>query len=377
MSDQPDRPDSSAASSAEALAAAIAPHRERIDAIDAQLLDLLSQRAAEARAIGTLKGTAAVYRPEREAQVLARIAALNAGPLHGNAVRRIFREIMSECLALERPLTVAYLGPQGTFTEQAAQRHFGGAAQLAPCATIDAALREVEARQADYAVVPVENSSEGAVNRTLDLLPATPLRACGEVTLRIHHCLMSPGEDSAALTHIYAHPQALAQCQDYLTRHLPAAERLPVSSNAEAARLAAESGQATVAALGPSAAASVYGLNVLEQNIEDDPSNTTRFLVLGHASPGPSGQDRTTLVVAAPQAEHAGAMHRLLEPFSRLGISMTKLESRPVRGGLWQYVFFIDIEGHAQDSSVAQALAEMQERATFLKVVGSYPRALS
>ncbi|MCY1701646.1 prephenate dehydratase [Deinococcus sp. SL84] len=373
MSDQPGRPDPTS----ESLAAALAPHRERIDAIDAQLLDLLSQRAAEARAIGTLKGTAAVYRPEREAQVLARIAALNAGPLHENAVRRIFREIMSECLALERPLTVTYLGPQGTFTEQAARRHFGGAAQLASCATIDEALREVEARQADYAVVPVENSSEGAVNRTLDLLPATPLRACGEVTLRIHHCLMSPGEDAAAVARIYAHPQALAQCHEYLTRHLPAAERLPVSSNAEAARLAAQSGQAHVAALGPGAAAGLYGLNVLEQNIEDDPSNTTRFLVLGHASPGPSGQDRTTLVVAAPQAEHAGAMHRLLEPFSRLGISMTRLESRPVRGGLWQYVFFIDIEGHAQDSDVAQALAEMRERATFLKVVGSFPRAVS
>lgn len=374
MSDPSDH-DPSAASSAEALAAAIAPHRERIDALDAQVLELLNQRAAEARAIGDLKGTAAVYRPEREAQVLARIAALNAGPLHDNAVRRIFREIMSECLALERPLTVTYLGPQGTFTEQAARRHFGGAAQLEPCATIDETLREVEARQADYAVVPVENSSEGAVNRTLDLLPATPLRACGEVTLRVHHCLMSCGEDSAALTRIYAHPQALAQCQEYLTRHLPAAERLPVSSNAEAARLAAQSGP-DVAALGPGAAASLYGLNVLEQNIEDDPSNTTRFLVLGHASPGPSGQDRTTLVVAAPQAEHAGAMHRLLEPFSRLGISMTKLESRPVRGGLWQYVFFIDIEGHVQDSDVAQALADMRERSTFLKVVGSYPRAL-
>ncbi|WP_261663257.1 prephenate dehydratase [Deinococcus sp. Marseille-Q6407] len=360
-----------------ALAAAIAPHRERIDAVDVQLLELLNQRAAEARAIGTLKGTAAVYRPEREAQVLARIAALNSGPLHGNAVQRIFREIMSECLALERPLTVTYLGPPGTFTEQAARRHFGGAAQLASCATIDAVLREVEARQADYAVVPVENSSEGAVNRTLDLLPATPLRACGEVTLRIHHCLMSPGRSAAQVTRVYAHPQALAQCQDFLTRHLPTAERLPVSSNAEAARLAAQSGEENVAALGPGAAAGLYGLNMRAQNVEDDPSNTTRFLVLGHVSPGPSGQDRTTLVVAAPQSEHAGAMHRLLEPFSRLGVSMTKLESRPVRGGLWQYVFFIDIEGHEQDESVAQALREMRERATFLKVVGSYPRALA
>ncbi len=357
------------------LAAAIAPHRERIDAIDAQILALLNRRAEEARAIGNLKGTAAVYRPEREAQVLGRIAALNPGPLHEGAVRRIFREVMSECLALERPLTVSYLGPQGTFTEAAARQHFGGAARLLPCPSIDAALREVEAGQADYAVVPIENSSEGAVSRALDLLPSTPLRACGEATLRIHHYLMSPGERLRDITQVYAHPQALAQCQDYLGRHLPAAERLAVSSNAEAARLASASGRSSAAALGPGAAASLYGLNVLAQHVEDDPSNTTRFLVLGRQRPGPSGQDRTTLVVAAPQAEQAGAMHRLLEPFSRLGISMTKLESRPIRGGLWQYMFFIDIEGHEDDPPVQAALTEMRAHSTFLKVVGSYPRA--
>lgn len=371
MSDQPDRPPLTP----EALAQAIAPHRERIDQIDAQLLELLNQRANQARAIGTLKGEAAVYRPEREAQVLARIAALNAGPLHGNAVQRIFREVMSECLALERPLTVTYLGPRGTFTEQAAARHFGSAALLQPCATIDETLREVEARQADYAVVPIENSSEGAVNRTLDLLTSTELRACGEATLRIHHQLMSQAQDLPEVTQVYAHPQALAQCRDFLSRCLPQAEQVAVSSNAEAARLAAQPQQTHTAAIGPGQAAALYGLNVLDQNVEDDPNNTTRFLVLGHQAAGPSGADRTTLIVAAPQADHAGAMHRLLEPFSRLGISMTKLESRPVRGGLWQYVFFIDIEGHADDPSVAQALLEMRQRANFLKVVGSYPRA--
>ncbi|QEY25638.1 prephenate dehydratase [Neisseria zalophi] len=351
------------------------PHRNAIDEIDATILSLLNKRAGHARAIGELKGTGTVYRPEREAAVLRRIQDLNPGPLPNEAVARLFREIMSECLAVERPLTISYLGPEGTFTQQAAIKHFGHAATTQACATIDEGFRLVEARQADYVVTPVENSTEGSVGRTLDLLSVTPLYACGEVVLRIHHHLLSKNHtDTRNITKVYAHAQALAQCHEWLNRNLPGAMRISVSSNAEAARLAAESDDSTVAAIAGQIAAEIYQLAKIADSIEDEPNNTTRFLVLGHQATTPTDHDKTSLVVSTPNK--AGAVSMLLKPFTEKGISMTKFESRPSRSGLWDYLFFIDIEGHKDEPRIQEALAELAERASFVKVIGSYPTAV-
>lgn len=350
-------------------------HRDAIDTIDAQVLRLLNERAQHARAIGTLKGTGAVYRPEREAQVLQRIRALNTGPLSDESAARLMREVMSECLSLERPLTVCYLGPEGTFTQQAAVKHFGHAAHTRACASIDEAFRNVEAHQADYVVAPVENSTEGAVGRSLDLLVSTPLSACGEVILRIHHNLLAkPAENgSRNIQKIYAHAQALAQCHEWLNKNIaPEIKRLPVFSNAEAARMAAQDSEA--AAIAGVSAAEKYGLEKIAVNIEDEPNNTTRFLILGRENPAASGRDKTSLVVSVPNK--AGAIHDLLQPFADYKVSMTKLESRPSRGGLWEYVFFIDIEGHRSEENIQAALNALHERAAFMKIVGSYPLAV-
>ena len=351
------------------------PHRQAIDEIDATILQLLNQRADHARTIGELKGTGTVYRPEREAEVLRRIKALNPGPLPGEAVARLFREIMSECLAVERPLTIAYLGPAGTFTQQAAIKHFGHAAHTQACTTVDEGFRLVEARQADYVVAPVENSTEGSVGRTLDLLSTSPLKACGEVVLRIHHHLLRKSQtDLAGISKVYAHAQALAQCNEWLNRHMSEDVRISVSSNAEAARMAAESDDTSVAAIAGQTAAEIYRLTKVADNIEDEPNNTTRFLVLGHQATTPTGRDKTSLVVSTPNK--AGAVNSLLKPFTELGISMTKFESRPSRSGLWDYLFFIDIEGHEEEAKVQTALAELNERASFVKIIGAYPQAV-
>ena len=349
------------------------PHRNAIDAIDQQILGLLNERAIHARAIGELKGTGAVYRPEREAQVLRRIKDLNEGPLPDEGVARLFREVMSECLAVERPLTIAYLGPMGTFTQMAAIKHFGHAAVTIPCTTVDDSVRMVEAWQADYVVAPVENSTEGSVGRTLDLLVNTPLRACGEVVLRIHHHLLSVSGSLKKVKKVYAHAQALAQCQYWLNTHLGSdVQRVAVSSNGEAARLAQL--DENVAAIASQTAAEIYGLTKIAENIEDEPNNTTRFLVLGHQDTTASGKDKTTLIVSAPN--QVGMLHRVIEPLTRAGISLTKFESRPSRTGLWEYLFFIDIEGHELDERVQAALANLRETAAFMKVVGSYPMAV-
>lgn len=346
------------------------PLRERIDALDAKLLELLSERASIAKEIGELKD-GEVYRPEREAQVLRRLRQMNPGPLAAQAVERLFVEIISECRALERPLAVAYLGPRGTFSEEALVKRFGGAAERQPCATIDDVFRSVESRQAHYGVVPVENSTEGAVGRTLDLLLATPLKACGEVMLPVHQCLLYNGDDLRAVRRVYSHPQSFGQSQRWLAANLPAAERVSASSNGEAARLAAADDGA--AAVGPQRAGEAYGLRVAAANIEDDPRNTTRFLVIGPQDAGPSGRDKTSLVMSAQN--RPGAVYELLDPLARHGVSMTRLESRPSRTGLWEYVFYVDIEGHREDAGVAAALGELGERAAFLKILGSYPAA--
>ena len=348
-------------------------HRDGIDAIDAQILDLLNQRALHARAIGEIKGSGVVYRPEREAQVLRRIKTLNQGPLSGESVARLFREVMSECLALERPLSIAYLGPEGTFTQLAAIKHFGHAARTVACSSVDEAFRLVESRTLDYLVAPVENSTEGAVGRTLDLMISSPLKICGEVVLRIHHHLLRRASDTQPVRRVYAHAQALAQCHEWLNKNLPAnVERVSVASNAEAARLASQ--EDGTAALAGQAAAERYQLDKIAENIEDEPNNTTRFLVLGQQGVVATGHDKTSLVVAAPN--RAGALYTMLAPIAEHGVSMTKLESRPARTGLWEYVYFIDMEGHQSDTAVVTALQALENRAAFIKVLGSYPLAV-
>jgi chorismate mutase/prephenate dehydratase len=345
--------------------------RDRIDELDDQVLKLVSERARCAQEIGRLKnGT--VYRPEREAQVLRRIMENNPGPLSDETAARLFREIMSACLSLEKPLTIAYLGPEGTFSQSAAIKHFGHAAKTGSCVSIDEVFREVEAGAVDYGVVPVENSTEGAVGRTLDLMLHTPLKICGEVELRVHQHLLRKVAGTDGIKRVYSHAQSLGQCHEWLNRNLGGVERISVSSNSEAARLAAEDDE--FAAIAGEAAAEIYGLEMLAGNIEDDPNNTTRFWVIGKHDAPPSGQDKTSLVMAA--TNRPGAMHDLLTPFAKHQVSMTKLESRPSRTGMWEYVFYVDIEGHQNDQKVAVALAELKNQTSFMKVLGSYPVAV-
>lgn len=345
--------------------------RAEIDRLDEEVLARLSRRAEIAHEIGRLKQGAVIYRPEREAQVLRRITGLNKGPLDDGTVWRIFREIMSACLALEQPLRIAYFGPEGTFTESAAKKHFGSAPVFNALPTIDEVFRAVESGNADYGVVPVENSTEGAVGRTLDLLMQMPLKICGEVMLRIHQHLLSKAERLEDVKRLYSHAQSLAQCHEWLNRNLPSLPRVPVASNAEAARLAAEDAESC--AIAGEAAAGRYGLNMLAHDVEDDPNNTTRFLVIGMHDAGPSGRDKTSIVCSSQNK--AGAVYALLEPLARHGVSMTKFESRPSRTGLWEYVFYVDVEGHQGEERVVKAFAELRDRAAFVKVLGSYPSA--
>ncbi len=347
--------------------------RAKIDALDDEILRCLNQRAAVAKEIGSRK-TSHAYRPEREAQVLRRVMQQNPGPLSAETVGFLYREIMSACLALEAKLRVSFLGPSGTFTEAAAAKHFGAAAELVACNPIDEVFRQAEAGATEFAVVPVENSTEGAVGKTLDLMLQTPLSVCGEVMLRVEqHLLAAPAvADLAEVQRIYSHPQSFAQCDRWLKANLPNAQRLPASSNAEAARLAAsEAGAAAVAGEGAQAR---YGLRRLGERIQDDPNNTTRFLVIGKYRTQPSGRDKTSFVMAAKN--RPGAVHELLTPLAEKGVSMTKLESRPSRTANWEYVFFVDIEGHQADPIVREALAAVEERALYFKVFGSYPRAV-
>ncbi len=347
-------------------------YREQIDRIDDELLRLFNQRAKLAQQIGHEKNGSAVLRPEREAQVLQRLAGGNKGPLPGSSVTQLFTEIMSHCRALEAPLRVAYLGPEGTFTEAAALKRFGSAVQGKSCATIDEVFRAVEGEVAHYGVVPVENSTEGAVGRTLDLLMQSHLKICGEVMLPIHQCLLAKECGLTAITAVYSHAQSLGQCQGWLNANLPNATRVTVSSNAEAARMAAVTPNS--AAIGGRQTTKHYAVKVCAENIEDEASNTTRFLVIGNQDVAQSGKDKTSLVMAT--ANRPGAVHDLLTPLAENGVSMTKLESRPARSGLWEYGFFVDIEGHQADDKVAAALAELKKSAAFLKVLGSYPVAI-
>lgn len=345
--------------------------RARIDAIDDSLLKLLSERATIAQEVGRAKRGEKIYRPEREAEIVRRLRQANPGPLSGDSVERLIREVMSACRALEQDLRVSYLGPEGTFSEAAVHKHFGHEVSAQPESDIDACFRAVETGRADFAVVPVENSTEGAVSRTLDLIVGSPLRICGEVMLPIHQNLMGKSASLAAIKRVYGHAQSLAQCHAWLSRHLPQAERISVVSNSDGTQRAAADPEA--AALGSEAAAERYGLAVIEARVEDEASNTTRFLVLANHDAPPSGRDKTSLVMGAHN--QPGAVVRLLQPLADAGISMSKLESRPSRSGNWEYLFFVVCEGHREDPALAATLEEIRRRAAFLKILGSYPAA--
>lgn len=356
--------------------------RQRIDTIDADLHALISERARLAQQVGISKHAAGhtvdFYRPEREAQVLRMARERNQrerGPLRDEEILRLFREIMSACLAQQEPLKVAFLGPEGTFTQQAVYKQFGHSVRALPLTSIEEVFHEVESGTADFGVVPIENSSEGTVNNTLDMFLTSPLGICGEVELRIHHNLMGRMSALGDVQRVCAHPQALAQCRGWLAEYFPNLEKVPVSSNAEGARRARD--EEGTAAIGPMAAAELYGLNVLVPEIEDRADNTTRFLVIGGRHFPPSGQDKTTLLVSGAHTDAPGALFRLLEPIARHGISMTRIESRPSRRRKWDYVFFIDLEGHAASEPLATALGQLKEQASLCRVLGSYPRAIA
>lgn len=356
--------------------------RARIDAVDAQLHRLINERAALARAAGQAKlrddATVEFYRPEREAEVLRMVLARNKatpGALRDEEVLRLFREIMSACLAQEEPLKVGYLGPEGTFTQAAVLKHFGHSVRALPLSSIDEVFHEVESGHADFGVVPIENSTEGTVNNTLDRFLTSPLKICGEVELRIHQFLMGKMAGLEGIKRVCSHPQSLAQCRGWLHEHLHGIEQIPVASNAEAARRARD--EVGTAGIAGDTAAEVYGLNLLAREIEDRPDNTTRFFVIGRKLFAASGDDRTTVLVSAARTDAPGALHRLLQPFAKAGISLTRIESRPSRKRKWDYVFFIDLEGHVDNKPVARALEQLKKNASLCRVLGSYPRAIA
>jgi chorismate mutase / prephenate dehydratase len=371
-------PRTPAVTGAKPLRADLEKVRARIDAVDEAIHGLISERARLAQAVGISKaaGGRAVdfYRPEREAQVLRRARARNSGPLRDTEVLRLFREIMSACLAQQEPLKVAFLGPEGTFSQTAVLNHFGHSVRALPLSSIDEVFHEVEAASADFGVVPIENSTEGTVNHTLDRFLSSPLKICGEVELRIRQHLMGAMGTLGRIVRVCSHPQSLAQCREWLEEHLPGVEQVAVASNAEGARRARD--EKGTAAIAGETAAEVYGLKVLAAEIEDRADNTTRFLVLGRKLFAPSGEDRTTLLVSVLHTDAPGALHRLLEPLARHRVSLTRIESRPSRRRKWDYVFFIDFEGHAEDRRVAAALAALKKRASLFRILGSYPRAV-
>ena len=350
--------------------------REKIDALDLQIMQAISDRARCAQQVAEVKkgqGDDVFYKPEREAQVLRHIMDKNAGPLDNEEMARLFRQIMSACLALEEPVKVAFLGPEGTFTQEAALKHFGDSAVSVPQAAIDEVFREVLAGSCNYGVVPVENSTEGVISHTLDSFMDSSLKICGEVELRIHqHFMTGPNTNKDTITRVYSHAQSLAQCRQWLNSNYPNIERVAVSSNAEAAKRV--QGEWNSAAIAGDMACELYNLEKMWEKIEDRPDNSTRFLIIGREEVPRSGDDRTSVVVSVHNKP--GALHDLLEPFRRHNVDMTRLESRPSRNSKWSYVFFIDLVGHLEDKAVADVLAELSTSVAQIKILGSYPRAV-
>lgn len=356
----------------------LATYRARIDAIDARLGELINERARYAQKVAVAKGRKGgatdYYRPEREAQVLRGVVERNKGPLTDEEMARLFREIMSACLAQEEPLKVGYLGPEGTFSQSAVYKHFGHSVRALPLATIDEVFHEVESGAADFGVVPIENSTGGTVNHTLDMFLTSPLKICGEVELRVRQHLLGNMTALDKVLRVCAHPQSLAQCRAWLKEYLPGVALIEASSNAEGARRARD--EAGTAAIAGDAAAEVYGLDKLVGDIEDRPDNTTRFLVIGRKLFPSSGDDKTTLLISTGKSEGAGALHELLAPMAQQRVNMTRIESRPSRQRKWHYVFFLDLDGHAEDPPVKKALAGLQRKADLFRVLGSYPKAI-
>ena len=357
----------------------LASIRDRIDEVDRKIQSLINERARYAQQVGISKGglSSAVdyYRPEREAEVLRAVLDRNEGPLRDEEMLRLFREIMSACLAQQDPLKVSYLGPEGTFTQTAVYKHFGHSVRGLPFSTIDEVFQEVESGAADFGVVPIENSTEGTINHTLDMFLTSPLKIGGEVELRIEQHLLSTDDSLDTIDRICAHEQSLAQCRGWLREYLPHVELIGVSSNATGARRARD--EQGTAAIGGEAAADVYDLKVLVNNIEDRPDNSTRFLVIGRELLASSGEDKTTVLVSTSGTEGAGVLHALLQPFATHGVSMTRIESRPSRRQNWDYVFFIDLEGHADEPPLKDALAELQENSSLFRLIGAYPKAVN
>jgi chorismate mutase/prephenate dehydratase len=349
------------------------PLRQKIDELDRALLDLLAKRAAVAVEVGHVKEEfgSVVYRPEREQQVLDKVANNNPGPLKSEGVKAIWREIMSACRAIEATTTISYLGPAGTFSEEATLAFFGHSVETSPCQSLDEIFRQVESGQTQYGVVPIENSSEGAISRTLDLLLESNLLVTGEISIPIRHTLMSLSGNLDGVTHVLAHPQALAQCQQWLNANAPKLHREAISSNAQAAVESSKNAQ--YAAIASSSAVLKYGLKSVQEAIQDDAHNRTRFVVIGHHTASPTQRDQTSLILSVKN--EAGAVYRLLEPFAKHGVSMTRFESRPARKGTWEYHFYIDIDGHQNDISVAAALEDLKKITAFYKCLGSYPKS--
>jgi chorismate mutase/prephenate dehydratase len=350
--------------------------RDKIDSIDKQIQDLLNERTSMAQEVARIKiaqgEESDFYRPEREAMVLRQVMERNDGPLPDKEVARLFREIMSACLASEKPLEVAYLGPEGSFTQTATLKQFGGSVKLKPLTTIADVFNAVETGNASYGIVPVENSSEGMVSHTLDRFITTSLKINGEVAIPIHHNLLSIAASLSDIKTVYAHPQALGQCRKWLADNLANCELIPTNSNSEAAKKVMKDPQSS--AIAADQAALLYELNVLARNIEDEANNTTRFLVIGNQDVGPSGVDKTTLLISTKNKP--GALQSLLKPLADSGISMTRIESRPAKTGMWEYVFFVDIDGHCQDTLVAEALTLLEQESSMCRVLGSYPKAV-
>lgn len=350
--------------------------RSEIDGIDRRIEALISERARWAQQVGKAKGKLAAavdyYRPEREAQVLRQVVDRNDGPLANEVLVRLFREIMSACLAQQEPLRIGYLGPEGTFSQQAAYKHFGHSAKALPLASVEEVFDEVAAGHADFGVVPVENSGQGTIQSTLDMFLSSPLKICGEVELRVHQYLLSRTGRIEDIERVYSHALSLAQCRSWLRSNLPESEKQAVVSNAEAARRARNADDA--AAIAGENAAHVYGLKIVAGPIEDRPDNTTRFLVIGRELFPPSGHDRTSLLVSVQ--DQPGALYKVLEPLARHGVSMNRIESRPAHGRLWEYAFFIDVEGHADEASLKDALAEMKASGQRVQLLGAYPVAI-
>ena len=351
--------------------------RSKIDELDAQIQSMISDRARLASAVRESKGDLAeavdYYRPEREAEFLKAVRERNDGPISDAEMLRLFREIMSVCLAQQEPLKIAYLGPEGTFTQQAVNRHFGHSVQALGVGSIADVFAQVETREADFGVVPIENSNQGIVSHTLDRFVESDLKICGEIEMAIHHNFLSQAKGLADIERIYSHQQSLSQCKKWIRQHLPKVECVAVSSNAEAARRVRQSPDA--AAISSQSAAEIYGVPVLFSRIEDQADNATRFLVIGRQLLSASGDDKTTLLLAGEAV--SGDLHALLSPLASHSLNMTRIESRPSSTGSWKYVFFIDVEGHADTEPLKTAIKEMQELTSLTRVLGSYPKAIT